>query len=217
MSRAYAVAVVSVGMSVLMRFAVAPGLGLKVPYLQFFPAILISGWYGGLGPGAAATVLSALAAMYFFLPPDGFAVSDPADAFSLPLFVLTGLMIAWLNHQRRSAEESHRVAAAQGSARAERLDAIFNTAVDGIIVIDAQGHHRSVQPWCRAAVRLPGVGSRRPQRQYADALAVSRRARRLSAALPHDWRRQDHRHRPRGDRPAARRHARFRCTCRSAR
>ena len=152
-SRAYAVAAVSVGAAVLLHFALAPWLGLKVPYLSFFPAILISGWYGGLGPGGAATVLSALAAMYFFLPPDGFAVSDSADAFSLPLFVLTGLMIAWLNHQRRSAAESHRVAAAQGSARAERLDAVFNTTVDGIIVISDKG---LIEALNRGAERLFG-------------------------------------------------------------
>ena len=153
MGRAYAIAIVSVSVSVLLRFALAPWLGVKVPYLPFFPAILISGWYGGLGPGAASTVLSTLAAMYFFLPPDGFAVSDAADAFSLPLFVLTGLMIAWLNHQRRSAEESHRVAAEQGSARAERLDAVFNTAVDGIIVISDNG---IIEALNRGAERLFG-------------------------------------------------------------
>ena len=51
-------------------------------------------------------------------------------------------MIAWLNHQLCAAEASHRSAAALGTARAERLDAVFNTAVDGIIVIDDEGQHR---------------------------------------------------------------------------
>jgi PAS domain S-box-containing protein len=137
--RGYTVAVVLVGGSLLLRLALEPWLGLKVPYLQFFPAILAAGWYGGFGPCAVATLLSALAAMYFFLPPPGFGVADSSDLLSLPLFALTGLMIAWLNHQRRVSDESHRVAAAQGHARAERLGAIFNTAVDGIIVIDEKG------------------------------------------------------------------------------
>jgi len=135
----YTAAIAIVTASVLLRFALSPWLGFKVPYLQFFPAILLAGWYGGFGPGIVATALSSLAAIYFFLPPEGFAIADPADAISLPLFALTGVMIAWLNHRRRAAEASHRVTADQSSARAERLDAIFNTAVDGIIVINDQG------------------------------------------------------------------------------
>jgi PAS domain S-box-containing protein len=137
--RGYAVAVAVVAASVLLRFSLSPWLGMKVPYLQFFPAILVAGWYGGFGPGATATALSMLAAMYFFLPPDGLAIGDPGDLVSLPLFGVTGLTIAWLNHQLRAAEASHRVTADQSRARAERLDAIFNTAVDGIIVINDKG------------------------------------------------------------------------------
>jgi PAS domain S-box-containing protein len=151
--RTYSIAIVCVAASVLLRFALAPWLGLKVPYLQFFPAILISGWYGGFGPSALATLLSTLAAMYFFLPPAGFAISEPSDVFSLPFFVLTGLMIAWLNGKVRSAEESHRAATAQSVARAERLDAVFNTAVDGIILIDERG---TIEALNRGAEQLFG-------------------------------------------------------------
>ena len=151
--RHYALAIALVAGSVLLRLVLAPWLGLKVPYIHFFPAILLAGWYGGFGPGAAATLLSTLAAMYFFLPPDGFAVADRADAVSLPLFAVVGLMIAWLNHLRRAAETSQRTSAAQSTARAERLDAVFNTTVDGIIVIDEKGTIEEVN---RGAVRMFG-------------------------------------------------------------
>ena len=151
--RHYALAIALVAGSVLLRFALAPWLGLKVPYIHFFPAILLAGWYGGFGPGAAATLFATLAAMYFFLPPDGFAVGDRADAVSLPLFAVVGVMIAWLNHLRRAAETSQRTSAAQSTARAERLDAVFNTTVDGIIVIDEKGTIEEVN---RGAVRMFG-------------------------------------------------------------
>ena len=152
-ARGYAIAFVAVAGSVLLRLALAPLLGHKVPYLQFFPAILIAGWYGGIGPSAAATILATLAAMYFFLPPSGFVITDSTDIYSLPFFVLTGLMVAWLTHKVRTAEESHRVAAAQGMARAEHLDAVFNTAVDGIIVIDDKG---TIEALSQGAERLFG-------------------------------------------------------------
>lgn len=120
--------------------------GDNVPYLQFFPAIIVAGWYGGLGPAVLATTLSALAAMYFFLPPPGLAVGETPDLVSLGLFVASGAGIAWLNHQLRSA-------AVLSSSRAERLDAVINTSVDGIIVIDAHGR---IEAFNRGAEQLFG-------------------------------------------------------------
>jgi PAS domain S-box-containing protein len=143
---AYAVAVLSVAASLLVRWMLRAWFDESVPYLQFFPAILFAAWYGGLGPGMLATALSALSAMYIFLPPAGFAVGGPPDVMSLGFFAAIGLGISWLNHQMRTA-------AALSASRAERLDAIINTTVDGIIVIDADGRIESLN---RGAERLFG-------------------------------------------------------------
>ena len=72
--QAYAVAVLAVTISVVIRFALERWLAGNVPYLHFFPAILFAAWYGGFGPGVAATLLSTLAAMFLFLPPSGLAI-----------------------------------------------------------------------------------------------------------------------------------------------
>ena len=78
----------------------------------------------------------------------------------------------------------------------------------------------SIQAFNPSAERLFGytvsevIGS---QRQHADAESRSRAARRLPAALSHHRRAQDHRHRPRGDRPARRTARAFPFICRSAR
>jgi PAS domain S-box-containing protein len=149
----YIVAVALIGAALLLRYALRSWLGPTVPYLQFFPAILIAAWYGGLGPGVVATATASLAAMYFFLPPAGFAVGAPADIVSLSLFVATGLAIAWVNHQHRAAEDARRAEAALATERAERLDAVINTTVDGIIVINATG---TIEAFNRGAERLFG-------------------------------------------------------------
>jgi PAS domain S-box-containing protein len=144
--RAYIVAVLLVAAALLVRWVLRAWFGNNVPYLQFFPAILIAAWYGGLGPGMLATGLSALAAMYVFLPPAGLAVSGISDVLSLGFFLAIGLGISWLNHQLRTA-------AVLSASRAERLDAIINTTVDGIIVIDGQG---KIEAFNRGAERLFG-------------------------------------------------------------
>jgi two-component system, LuxR family, sensor kinase FixL len=151
--KCYLVAVVTVLGSLLFRGLLPPWLAFDVPYLQFFPAILLSAWYGGFGPGLLASFLSILAAMYFFLPPPGFAVAGAEDWLSLSLFFLTGCGVAFLNGRLRRAEAAHRTVAAEATARAERLATVFNTAVDGIIVIDDKG---CIEAMNRGAERLFG-------------------------------------------------------------
>ena len=149
----YVVAVGALAAALLFRYLVRESLGLTVPYLQFYPAIIVAAWYGGLGPGVLSTTLSALAAMYFLLPPTGLAVGEAPDQLSLGVFVATGLVISWLNHRLHMAEEAQRMAASTANARAEQLDAILNTTVDGIIVIDLDG---KIEAFNRGAARLFG-------------------------------------------------------------
>lgn len=144
--RAHGLAILMVGAAVVIRLALQSWFGKDVPFLLFFPAILVAAWYGGLAPGTLATALSALAAMYFFMPPSGFAVGDGTDRLFLGIFVAIGLTIAGLSHQVQAA-------AALASSRAEQLGAIINTTVNGIIVIDAEGTIEAFNP---AAERLFG-------------------------------------------------------------
>ena len=84
--RRYAVAVAAVAAALLFRSLLRNLFGLRVPFLQFYPAIVAPSWYGGLGPGPVATGLSALASAYLLLPPAGLAVGDAADQLSLAVF-----------------------------------------------------------------------------------------------------------------------------------
>ena len=80
----------------------------------------------------------------------------------------------------------------------------------------ADGSRRSTQgPSGCSATRAPEVIGRNVK--HADAVALSRGARRLPRAYLTHGRCQDHRDRPRGHRTPTRRHAPSRCICRSAR
>jgi len=67
----YAMAVCAVMAGLALRFTLAKVLGSAAPppYVAMFSAVLFAGWFGGLGPGILAGVLSVVAAQYFLVPP----------------------------------------------------------------------------------------------------------------------------------------------------
>jgi two-component system sensor kinase FixL len=67
--------------------------------------------------------------------------------------VATGLGFTWVNHQLRGAEGARRAEVALATERAERLDAVINMTVDGIIVINTAG---TIEAFNRGAERLFG-------------------------------------------------------------
>jgi two-component system sensor kinase FixL len=149
----YVVAFAALGVALLFRYLFRESLGVTVPYLQFYPAIIVAAWYGGAGPGLLTTGLSALAAMYWLLPPAGLAVGGSTDLLSLGVFVATGLVISFLNHRLHQTQAELLSAVALATGRAERLDAILKMSVDGIIVIDGRGQ---IEAFNRGAQELFG-------------------------------------------------------------
>src|ERR1051326_5058512 len=86
----YAVAIGSVVLAWLAREALTPGIGpTALPFIFFFPAVAIAAWFGGLGPGILAVVLSSLAANWFFTTPiHAFSVGSRYDVLALVAFLL---------------------------------------------------------------------------------------------------------------------------------
>jgi hypothetical protein len=92
---AYGFAVIAVGGACLLRIAFADILGSGIPYVTFYPAVMVSALLCGFGPGLLATGLSALYVGIWILPPVGqFAISGTADAIGLALFGSTGVFIS---------------------------------------------------------------------------------------------------------------------------
>ena len=55
----YAVAALASAAALLVRWPLWPLLGNSVPYITFFPAVMLAAYLGGLGPGLLATALGA--------------------------------------------------------------------------------------------------------------------------------------------------------------
>jgi diguanylate cyclase (GGDEF)-like protein len=77
-------------------------------FFLFLAAVAVSAMYGGLGPGLAATTLSALAGNYFFLEPYDVAFSRSEGALRLLVFVSTGVIVSWLAEGHKKAKDGLR-------------------------------------------------------------------------------------------------------------
>src|SRR5437870_7600737 len=100
----YGVAVLATAASLLIRWPLTPLLGQAVPHMTFFPAVMVAAYFGGFWPGLLATLLSAVAANYFFTGQlRSLQVTSVNDVAALALFVLTGAIISGLSESLHRA------------------------------------------------------------------------------------------------------------------
>jgi PAS domain S-box-containing protein len=77
------------------------------PGTLFLCAVVLSAWFGGVGPGLLATIISVLAFHYYFRHSPG---PKPKEMPRLLLYIVLNLLIGMLSAAQRSAKESLRCA-----------------------------------------------------------------------------------------------------------
>ena len=93
----YLVAFGMVATVTLLRIPLQSLLGNSVPFMLYFPAVMVAGWFGGFGPGLLATVLSGyIAKTWLFEPYGQFEIGDWGSAFRLFLFLCSGTLMSYL-------------------------------------------------------------------------------------------------------------------------
>jgi len=87
----YGLALTAFATALALRFEISPALPPGFPYLTFFPAVILTAFLAGLGPGIVCAVLSGLASWYFFIPPfHSFEVqTQTAVALGFYVFIVT--------------------------------------------------------------------------------------------------------------------------------
>jgi PAS domain-containing protein len=106
-TRGYGTAVLSVVVALFLSHW--PAFHLEsAPVSLFLCAVMFSAWFAGVGPGLLATVLSALAFYYYFLPPAYSFAAKPGQAPRFFIFVVSALFVGSLSAAQRSATESLR-------------------------------------------------------------------------------------------------------------
>jgi PAS domain S-box-containing protein len=88
------------------------GRGFDVRGALFLTAVALTAWFGGIGPGLTASVLSLLSLGYFFPPLVPYVeiagIRAPYRVVSLTFFALLAVIVCWLSTSRRRAEEALR-------------------------------------------------------------------------------------------------------------
>src|SRR5450432_3643678 len=145
-----AILLVAAATSVRMEFLGA--LGSRVPFVTFFPAVIVAALYGGFAAGLLATILSGCSATYFWIaPPGSFQIEHPADWLSLAVFlgscvtisgtcqVMHRALVAGAEaqarlaaEQQRAAEELRRIA----DAKESRFRALYDSVSPGVAALD---------------------------------------------------------------------------------
>jgi signal transduction histidine kinase len=80
----------------------------SAPVSLFLLAVMFSAWLGGVAPGLLATVLSALAFYYYFLPPLHSFTAKPAGIPRLISLAVSLLLVGLLSAAQRTTTESLR-------------------------------------------------------------------------------------------------------------
>src|SRR5258705_4196422 len=91
----YGLAVSSVAAALIVTLLLRPDVLISP---LFFLAIILSAWFGGIGPGLVAAALATSAIAYFFLP------FDPYETPKLLVFFLSALLVSSWSATRRRAQ-----------------------------------------------------------------------------------------------------------------
>jgi PAS domain-containing protein len=157
----YGVVVLAVGSALLLKLLLDPLIVQETPFLLVFAAVMVSAWYGGLGPGLLAVALTAPAVGYFFLYPIDSLSGLGSKAIPLGFFVLGALLVNGVAVGRRSAKQRAEANAReaqrhQGGLRRseERLRLLVEGVKDyAIFMLDPDGY---IVSWNAGAERIEG-------------------------------------------------------------
>jgi PAS domain S-box-containing protein len=139
-TRAYLLAILCSGATIALRLYCSQWFDNRLVLVMFVIPILLSAYWGGLGPGILSTAITTLSALYLFIPPrHTLVISRQVDLVQWLILVLVGIIISWLAERllqfRRQTVQmlsEHRQAVSRFRQIAETLpQLVWTTLPDG--------------------------------------------------------------------------------------
>jgi PAS domain S-box-containing protein len=148
--RQYAVPLLAVATAALVRIALEPLWGARLPFFTFYPAVMLSAWCCGFRAGMLATVLSMGFVDYLWLGQvfDLAGGREPGELAAVGLFAVVGICIAWAAESaHRSQRRLEATAAAERRLLQERM-ALLECAAQGLFGVDREGRCTFINRAC---------------------------------------------------------------------
>ena len=167
----YLVAIAATLTVLLLRLILSPVLGDSAYFFPFVIAVTLSAWYGGRNPGLLSTVLGAVFAVYFFVPPFySFRITNPRIGTGLVLFFASSVVISLvcdaLHKALRRVELSEAEAVQHIKAIEKRDQAIRDAQEQLHVITDSMS---ALVTRCTPDLKYKWVS-----KPYADWLRISR-------------------------------------------
>ncbi len=106
-------------------------------FALFCAAVMVSAWYGGLGPGLLATGLATGASAHLLTSSVRLLQSGVNDAVRLGLFMGAAVLISALNARWKRAERERERMLERAEAERGRLEAVLQQLPAGVVIADA--------------------------------------------------------------------------------
>lgn len=137
----YGVAIAAAAAAFFLRAAMTPIIGpTELGFAFAVPAVLLTGWFGGLWPGAVCVLISGIVSGYYFAEPAGsFLINNQTDQISFVIFLVLGVGVVLLgDSQRRAVQRASRAENAERIER-QRFETTLTSIGDAVVATDREG------------------------------------------------------------------------------
>lgn len=134
----YGLAVLAVGAALLITASLEHYTDITP---LFYAAIVVSAWFGGMGPGLLAVVLAEFSIDYYFVEPLYTLRLGPKPFSFLVVFGFLAVLTSWMSSKRRRAEEGLRQARDELETRVQERTKELRQANDTLREREAELTH----------------------------------------------------------------------------